>query len=281
MPSTTTKKHKGSSRPKVELESPTASIEDIEVHAEFRKSVDPEATAATKAKEAARAAKSEKMKAITKGILQSPFYLQSSLTDPLATARWASGEMEAVMARKKANNAAKKAAEATNPGSSSKKEKKITLKTKSPKPPKRRQTLGSAEKSDKRPHSVARPPFTTGRKISEYEQFQALTSPSAGGSPLPPRGRRPAALRASESFNRYGNDVSDSAHGEADGREAMLEDEVEKQINRQFASEYDHYQALASPESTIVLGKRARKPVMNLREAMAIEAAGEDDSFDD
>lgn len=38
------------------------------------------------------------------------------------------------------------------------------------------------------------------RKLSEYEQFQQLSSPTTAGSPLPPRGRRPAALRATQTF---------------------------------------------------------------------------------
>jgi hypothetical protein len=264
---------KSSRRSKVELESPAASIED----AEDTEPNDPELTAAAKAKEAARAAKSAKMKAITKGNFQHQPN-QFPPANDFITARWASGEMEAVMARKKANNAAKKAAEAANPGSVSKKAKKLTPKAKSPKAEKRRQTLGN---SDKKPHPLAKPPFTTGRKISEYDLFQSLTSPSVSGSPLPPRGRRPAALRASQSFSRYDANDDEDDSTQAEEPEAAFEDEVEKQINRQFASEYDHYQALASPESTIVLGKRVRKPVMNLKEAMAIEAADDDDDFDE
>lgn len=62
-----TKKHKAYSRPK--FESPAASIEYIETQVRDTKSTDPEISAAAKAKEAARAAKSEKMKAITKGML--------------------------------------------------------------------------------------------------------------------------------------------------------------------------------------------------------------------
>lgn len=44
---------------------------------------------------------------------------------------------------------------------------------------------------------------TVPKKISEYEMFQQISSPSAAGSPLPPRGRRPAALRASQTFGRF------------------------------------------------------------------------------
>jgi len=267
---------KSSRRSKVELESPVASIEDTE----DTEPNDPELTAAAKAKEAARAAKSAKMKAITKGNFQYQSD-QFPTANDFITARWASGEMEAVMARKKANNAAKKAAEAANPGSVSKKVKKLTLKAKSPKAEKRRQTLGNSDKKDKKAHPLAKPPFTTGRKISEYDLYQSLTSPSVSGSPLPPRGRRPAALRASQSFSRYDTNDDEDDSTQAEEPEAAFEDEVEKQINRQFASEYDHYQALASPESTIVLGKRVRKPVMNLKEAMAIEAADDDDDFDE
>ena len=44
---------------------------------------------------------------------------------------------------------------------------------------------------------------TLPKKMSEYEMFQQISSPSAAGSPLPPRGRRPAALRASQTFGRF------------------------------------------------------------------------------
>lgn len=44
---------------------------------------------------------------------------------------------------------------------------------------------------------------TLPKKMSEYEMFQQISSPSAADSPLPPRGRRPAALRASQTFGRF------------------------------------------------------------------------------
>jgi hypothetical protein len=177
--------------------------------------------------------------------------------------------MEAVMARKKANNAAKRAAEAALPSSSTKPKKGPDAPAKAPKDHKRRQTHGGGGEKP-RPSPLTKPPYTTGRKMSEYEQFQALTSPSASGSPLPPRGRRPAALRASQSFaQRDTDEESPFEEGERG------EEEEETQIHRQFASEYDHYQALASPENTIVLGKRARRPVGGLKEAMEIEKGGD------
>jgi hypothetical protein len=175
--------------------------------------------------------------------------------------------MEAVMARKKANNAAKRAAEAALPSSSGSKPKKETP-AKAAKEHKRRQTHGGGEKP--RPAPLGKPPYTTGRKMSEYEQFLALTSPSGpGGSPLPPRGRRPAALRASQTLAQ--RDTDDDSQGE-DGEQ---DEEEMDALDRQFLSEYDRYQALASPESNIVLGKRARRPVGGLKEAMEIEKGGE------
>lgn len=50
---------------------------------------------------------------------------------------------------------------------------------------------------------------TLPKKMSEYEMFQQISSPSAAGSPLPPRGRRPAALRASQTFGRFNEEDED------------------------------------------------------------------------
>lgn len=176
------------------------------------------------------------------------------------------------MARKKANNAAKRAAEAAHPSSSGTKPKKgADAPVKAPKDHKRRQTHGGASEKP-RPPPLGKPPYTTGRKMSEYEQFLALTSPSGPGSPLPPRGRRPAALRASQSLAlRYTDEESQTEDAEPEDEE----DEMDTQLDRQFASEYDHYQALVSPESSFVLGKRVRRPVGGLKEAMDIEKGGE------
>jgi hypothetical protein len=173
------------------------------------------------------------------------------------------------MARKKANNAAKRAAEAALRTSGTKPKKAADVPTIAPKDHKRRQTHGGGSEKP-RPPPLAKPPHTTGLKMSEYDQFQALTSPSASGSPLPPRGRRPAALRASQSFAQRDTDEESQMEEGEQG-----EEEEETQIHRQFASEYDHYQALASPENIIVLGKRARRPVGGLKEAMEIEKGGD------
>ena len=42
-------------------------------------------------------------------------------------------------------------------------------------------------------------------KLSLYDQFQLLSSPTSAGSPAP-RGRRPAALRAKQTFQSFGQD---------------------------------------------------------------------------
>ncbi|KFY14458.1 hypothetical protein V492_02610 [Pseudogymnoascus sp. VKM F-4246] len=253
-----TLKQKGSVRSNIEAEYPAGSTSHTgtPTHAA---PTDPDAIAAAKAKEAARAAKSEKMKAITK-------------------ARWASGEMEAVMARKKANNAAKRAAEAARPSSSGSKPKKgADTPAKATKEQKRRQTLGeAAEKPRSRP--LGKPPYTTGRKLSEYEQFLALTSPPAAGSPLPPRGRRPAALRASQSLAMRDTDEESQAEDAEQEAQVSADEEDEDpemdDLDRQFASEYDNYEALTT-DNTYWLGKRTRRPVLGLMEAMEIEKGGE------
>lgn len=225
--------------------------------------------------------------------------------------------MEAVMARKKANNAAKRAAEAALPSSSGTKPKKgVGAPAKAPKDHKRRQTHGGASEKP-RPAPLGKPPYTTGRKMSEYEQFLALTSPSAAGSPLPPRGRRPAALRASQSLALRDTDEesqADDAEQAEDPEPAENPEKVEysdpeqipysseeesemdsldlqfareydinaeyplshpKHPSKLYESEYEHFQALTSPDSTVMLGKRVRRPVGGLKEAMEIEKGGE------
>jgi hypothetical protein len=124
------------------------------------------------------------------------------------------------------------------------------------------------------------------RKMSEYEQFQALTSPALN-SPLGLRGKRPAALRASTSFimpdtsseieeeDEYQDigtaeqsigdaDVDLDADEDADGEIEIgePEEQMQNELARQFKSEYDQFQAISSPNAGIVLGKRKRKSVL-------------------
>lgn len=192
------------------------------------------------------------------------------------------------MAKKKADNKARKAAAAAGtaeeappadaePASAPAKRKAAPLRVSS-KPSKRRRTMnatmdGAADDFEDDvdvPSSAGSP--TTGRKMSEYERFQELASPLR--SPHSKRQRRPAALRASQSFSKFNDNDDEDEDGE--GNE---EEDVETEINKQFESEYDHFQALASPAQApgILVGKRKRKPVINHEEAMRIEAGDEDD----
>lgn len=178
------------------------------------------------------------------------------------------------------------------------------------KPSKRRRTMnatmdGPADEIDYDLDivSASASPSLTGRKMSEYERFQQIASPQHATSGK--RGRRPAALRASQSFSRFADDGDDEdeeeeeseveqerLHGERQEngkqkegkqKEKMQqeheEEDVDQEIKKQFDSEYDHFQALTSPDPIpgVLTGKRKRKPVINLAEAMRIEAGDDDD----
>ena len=196
------------------------------------------------------------------------------------------------MAKKKADNLARKAAAAqaaaaraagesvtaeTEPASAPVKRRAAPIKD-AAKPSKRRRTMnatmdGAADDFDYDVDiaSSASSP-TTGRKMSEYERFQELASPLRSSHSR--RQRRPAALRASQSFSKF----ADNGDEDEDAEENE-DDDVESEINKQFESEYDHFQAMASPLQIpgVIVGKRKRKPVINLEEAMRIEAGDDDD----
>lgn len=121
--------------------------------------------------------------------------------------------------------------------------------------------------------SSSDPSSPVSRKMSEFARYQPL------GSPIRPthigRKRRPAALRASQSFGKFTDDGDDI--------EVMDEndEDVETEIKKQFDSEYN-FRATTPPfrgleTSNILSGKRKRKPVRNLEEVMRIEAADDDD----
>jgi hypothetical protein len=173
------------------------------------------------------------------------------------------------------------------------------------------------------------------KKLSEYEQFLALSSPSIDGTPLPTLEPRSAALKARQSIgpihdhDPYSDESDDwidavnkrlpppvsspfygltpseelttiprkregssnhrrSESGASRRRDSTNkrqsrndrsvednndEDDVQNQITRQFKSEYEQFQALASPDSSIVLGKRPRKPAGAFREAAGLGTA--------
>lgn len=121
------------------------------------------------------------------------------------------------------------------------------------------------------------PPLS--RKVSVYEEYQALSSPTH--NPLAKRGKRSAALKARRSFN-----VNDTSPEEDDLDEDVTEDmiiiaepepsikheqEQHRNGSEQRMSEYERFQALTSPSGGEVLGKRKRKPVIDMRQIMALE----------
>jgi hypothetical protein len=140
----------------------------------------------------------------------------------------------------------------------------------------------------RRPAPSALPLDRPVRKVSEYEVYQQLSSPRHSETDT----RRPArvsAIKARRGFSQMDDDDNPSdmdsllQSPSTDAPESIVEEDsaVEDQISKQFDSEYDHYQALTSPipgaTGTPILGKRKRKPVINLAEAMRIEAGEEDD----
>lgn len=153
------------------------------------------------------------------------------------------------------------------------------------------------------------------KKMSEYETFQALTSPD-GVAVLGKRLRRAPVLGSfvsSAQTSSYGtpnrltprnnettdgdddDDDEDDRNGQdedvdvGDAGDETEEDEdaetdeakITRQFDsehRQFSSEYDQFQALASPGSPVVLGKRrskARARTSSFREVLV--AGGSDD----
>jgi hypothetical protein len=150
--------------------------------------------------------------------------------------------------------------------------------------PKRRRTMNATmdgpadtdDEYDMPDASSSGPTSPINRRMSEYDRYQQLSSPLR--STHSRRKRRPAALRASQNFSKFTDDGDDvEMMGDND------EDE-ETEIKKQFDSEYEHFRAFTPPfrglaTSNILQGKRKRKPVINLEEAMRIEAGDEDDFF--
>ena len=124
--------------------------------------------------------------------------------------------------------------------------------------------------------SSSGPTSPIGRKMSEYDCYQQLSSPLRSAHSR--RRRRPAALRASQSFSKFTDDGDDVETMDDN------DEDVETEIKKQFDSEYEHFRAMTPPfrglePGNILQGKRKRKPVINLEEAMRIEAGDEDDFF--
>jgi len=208
--------------------------------------------------------------------------------------------MHEVMRRKKEANLAKKAAAAraaengeevegliaepaSAPASAPTKRKAAPTKA-TARAPKRRRTMNATmdgpadtdDEYDMPDASSSGPTSPIGRRMSEYDRYQQLSSPLRSAHSR--RRRRPAALRASQSFSKFTDDGDDVEMMDNN------DEDVETEIKKQFDSEYEHFHAMTPPyrglePSNILQGKRKRKPVINLEEAMRIEAGDEDDFF--
>lgn len=204
--------------------------------------------------------------------------------------------MHEVMRRKREANLARKAAAAqaaenggvqgliaepaSAPASAPTKRKAAPIKA-AARAPKRRRTMnatmdGPADTDDEYDipdASSSGPTSPIGRKMSEYESYQQLSSPLRSAHSR--RKRRPAALRASQSFSKFTDDGDDGDDVEMDDND----EDVESEIKKQFDSEYEHFRHRGLTTSNILQGKRKRKPVVNLEEVMRIEAGDDDDLF--
>jgi hypothetical protein len=214
--------------------------------------------------------------------------------------------MKEVMAKKKANNRARKEAAATGGASA------IGSAGTAFVGPRHLSEAGDTGKLEAKPESEAAPapasaPLPARRSSRAPKRRRIAIYDGAGddpdedsrffmSSPLGARSRRPAALRASQSFSKIigaadNEDDEEEPDGQNEGVMVMdgnytptlhsnsHNEEVEdfdREIKKQFDSEYDHFQA---PDRTpgILLGKRKRKPVNKLEEAMRIELGEEEE----
>lgn len=209
--------------------------------------------------------------------------------------------MREVMAKKKANNRARKEA-ATMGGSPDIESPEVALigplqeeATSEPEPESESERVPvpiSAPLPARRSSRAPKP-----RRIGIYDDVSDDQDDSRGL--LGGRSRRPAALRASQSFSKIMNAVDNEGDDDEEGFDGHNEDvivmgdnyslarynnnnEVEdigRETKKQFNSELDHSQDLSLPGIVpgIVLGKRKRKPVNNLEEAMRIELGREEE----
>ncbi|CAG8975285.1 hypothetical protein HYALB_00008069 [Hymenoscyphus albidus] len=194
--------------------------------------------------------------------------------------RWERGEMAGAMETRKATNAAKKAAKAAmTTGMVSPPEPPAivpptsfnhTATAKFIQPP---QTIAPAASQPQQPAAPALPapkrkqsvqkskssPLSSPKGITKAKK-KAVLPPAINARNVGGRARKPNRLRMS-----------------MDGT-----DEVEGgEMRQQYKSEYDQYQALASPHSQVVLGKRVRKPRLDVRGAEASGDDLEDEEYDE
>jgi len=154
-------------------------------------------------------------------------------------ARWASGGMQEAQETRRMNNAKKKAEkQAATLGGPA----ALTVDTNLP---------------------IAPPPATPSAATKGPKAKKETTSRKA--KPLPPP--RPASTRVRRPARIGGMDGADDEF-----------DEDDNEIEKQFASEYDRYQALTSPRSPVVLGKRVRRTLFDLSQEFNDE---EDDNTEE
>lgn len=125
------------------------------------------------------------------------------------------------------------------------------------------------------------------RKVSEYEEYLALSSPTVNTNAK--RRKRTAALKARRSFNVDDEgtpedediDMMDSPEPAVKEETSSVPEAQARNVGSGFLSqqpkltEYERYQALASPDGSEHLGKRKRKSVVDMRVILAAERAGD------
>jgi hypothetical protein len=91
----------------------------------------------------------------------------------------------------------------------------------------------------------------------------------------PPLTTRLASSRARKPARRaLGMDGADDEEEEEE-----IEQQLKSELKSEYKSEYDHFQALTSPGSPVVLGKRNRRSKINLAAAMHDDDLGDDDDY--
>ncbi|KAH8813066.1 hypothetical protein F5884DRAFT_751360 [Xylogone sp. PMI_703] len=159
--------------------------------------------------------------------------------------RWATGGMKGAQETRRANNALKKAAKIL----SEKNAEAGTTWPILPQPP---------ISSNKSSPSIKSSPSTKPMPTIKPKKSTIVASPA----PPPP----PQPLREPNSKPRR---PSRPLASQVDGLDDHDDDnEEERDVQRQFTSEYEQYQALTSPSGRIILGKRVRKPKVNLADLM-------------
>jgi hypothetical protein len=182
-----------------------------------------------------------------------------------AKARWARGDMDEPMKKRARTNAAKNAA---------KKAAKLGLQG---------PNLAVAATTDNAatPLVFSAPNASVQQPAPEQASIQRdlvsdIPVPSQTPAPVPPpklKGSRASVSKASASKGPAQNvatpvPVKRSTRERKPSRLALgmdgAGDEDDREVQSQFKSEYEHYQALTSPRSPIVLGKRNRKSMYDL-----------------